>query len=110
MVNRAFNYGIRSITLENDQKINVSIPIDYELLAAIFEPVAFPNEKMIKLKTSDRRRLSLVMSQTTEFKCEFIQQFDITSCLVIILEDEWSNFHFDTGNSKILKKVRLKTT
>ena len=38
------------------------------------------------------------------------QQSDIKSCLLIIFEDEWWNFRFDTNNSKISKKVRLKTT
>ena len=38
-----------------------------------------------------------------------LQHFDIKSCLVITFEDERWNFYFDTINTKISKKVRLKS-
>ena len=42
-------------------------------------------------------------------KLLILQIFDTKSCLLIIFEDEWWNFHFDTSNTKISKKVWLKT-
>ena len=55
------------------------------------------------------------LNQTIEFcrkvlKSWILQQFDNKSCLVIVFKDEWWNFHFNRSNSKISKKVRLKTT